>query len=175
LSEQPQNIFVRYIPFLNWENRAAKTVEEHTPVKQHPAPVKIVEKEEHIEQLEPSLDRNERLLSDEFLGDTFVSVWEKGFYDRWLSFKKQGDSLALDSLMKKPMNPGNKEKSRKLLVEYWASPFQYKGYLFMENKLVVYGLPYPGKVFVYRNRDTAVAVLPNGQFPLIEKDKFTSF
>jgi hypothetical protein len=173
--EVPQNIFVRYIPFLNWENRTDKKVEEPSLPKHPAATVKVIEKEEPIEALEPSLDRNERLLSDEFVGDTFIPIWDKGFYAKYVMYKDQKDTLAMDSLMKRLNGLSNKDKQKKLLVEYWDSPLDYKGYLYLENKLVLYGMPYPNSVYIYKVRDTSVVVLPNGQFPLIEQPKFMSF
>jgi hypothetical protein len=172
-ADKQPNIIVRYIPFLNWENRAEKKGEEAPATKPVVSQPKVVEHEDSIETLEPSLDRNERLSSDEFKGDTFVTIWDKNFFEKWMVYKKQNDTLAADSLMKKAGFV--KDKSRKLLVEFWESPVSYRGYLFNENKLVVYGLPYPTGIYMYKAQDTAVVVLPNGRFSLIDQPKFIRF
>jgi hypothetical protein len=167
------NIIVRYIPFLNWENRSDKKAED---VASRPkiAPPKTNETETPIETLEPSLDRNERLASDEFLGDTFVTIWEKNYFDKWVA-QRQNDSLGTDSLVKKTITNPSRDKTKKILVEFWESPVSYKGYLFTENKLVVYGLPFPVTVVMYKSQDTTVVVLPNGKFSLIDLPNFIRF
>lgn len=165
-----QNIFVRYIPFLNWENRSDKKAAE--PVRRTAPAVHPKDTDDSIETLEPSLDRNDRLSSDKFMGDTFVTIWEKYYFDKWVVQKKQNDSLAMDSLVRKA---GSKDKTKKLLVEFWSSPLNYRGFLFNENKLVVYGLPYPCAIYIYKDQDSAVVVLPNGRFTLIDQPKFIQF
>jgi hypothetical protein len=173
--EKPNNIFVRYIPFLNWENRSDKKVEESKQPKHIVLPSKPIEKEDAPTALEPSIDRNERLSSDEFDRDTAIAIWEKAYFDKRMAYKRMADSLGIDTAAKGANLPALKDKPKKLLVEFWQSPFQYKGYLYYENKIVLYGIEYPSTVYIYKANDTLSLVLPNGIYPLTDQPKFSSF
>jgi hypothetical protein len=73
------------------------------------------------------------------------------------------------------MSVNPKENTSKLLVEYWKSPVSYRGYLFVENKLVIYGIPFSTILYVYKDRNIYVMVLPTGSFQLTEQTNFIPF
>ena len=130
---------------------------------------------EAIDTLVPSTDRNERLLSDQFIADTFINIWEKSFFDQWIIQNELLASSTSDSIEPKIMSVNPKENTSKLLVEYWKSPVSYRGYLFVENKLVIYGIPFSTILYVYKDRNIYVMVLPTGSFQLTEQTNFIPF
>jgi hypothetical protein len=171
--EDSANVIIRYIPFLDWKGKNEKKSEPAKQNVQVPTDTAEITKDEPIEQLEPSVDGNERLLSDHFLADTFVSILDKSNYELLISQAK--DSLRGDSLPVKKAVQNPNPKTKKLLVEFWQSPVKYSGYLYADNKLVLYGISYPGKIYIYKGSDHNIVVLPFGEYPLIEQTKFTQF
>lgn len=176
--EKPSNIFVRYIPFLNWENRKEKKTE--TPIGLVKDSLSTIPSEiannDQVENLEPSLDPNERLTSDKFLADSFVTIWDSESYQQWKQFELTKDSANTDSVYFIPMpNIKSKEKAWPILVEYWESPFQYKGYLYQNNKLVLYGIPFQSQIIVYKSPNQLMVHTPMADFPLTEQTNFIPF
>jgi hypothetical protein len=80
-----------------------------------------------------------------------------------------------DSLLKK--NAGIKENlgTKELIIEYWQSPLNYKGYKLAKNKLIVFGINEnePLKIFDYGN---SLFLRFQGQYVKLEnRQEFKSF
>lgn len=80
-----------------------------------------------------------------------------------------------DSLLKK--NAGIKENlaTKELIIEYWQSPLNYKGYKLAKNKLIVFGINEnePLKIFDYGN---SLFLRIQGQYVKLEnRQEFKSF
>ncbi len=162
------NIFVRYVPFLNREPKSNRPVA--TPVAVHRTTVN----KDTITNLEPSTDRDERLRSDLYQRDTFVTVMDKAGANAWLTFWHQTDSLGADSPATRPVF-SKSNKAPIMLVEYWESPFGYKGYFLQKNTLVLYGIRQP-KIIVYKEQHELFLMLPEkGRILITEQPNFTSF
>lgn len=172
---QPRNIFVRYIPFLNREKdtQPAQAADAKTDTTNTPAPA--LTDSIHVVKLEPSVDGDERLASDQFLSDTFLTVLDMGLIEQLRSITPQSDSNFVDSVQTLARAAIAKNKSGKLLVEFWQSPVQYSGYLFAQNKLILYGVPLSTPIYLYKKNNQLVAILPSGEIELIEQPNFTSF
>jgi len=177
IDEKPKNIFVRYIPFMNWGNRLEKKpkIEKSENEPEVLATIGEVKEDEKVERLDPSIDGNERLASDLFIADTFISVCEKKWIDQYITYKNNLlDSTLFDSILVKPILPA-KDKNKTLLVEFWKSPFDYQGYLYQGNKLILYGIAFPTDVYIYAKSDTLKAILPKHKFSIIEQPNFNAF
>jgi hypothetical protein len=174
-NEKSKNVLIRYIPFLNWEKRIEKKNITSKFIHLDSNTFQNDTIAEAIDTLVPSTDRNERLLSDQFIADTFINIWEKSFFDQWIIQNELLASSTSDSIEPKIMSVNPKENTSKLLVEYWKSPVSYRGYLFVENKLVIYGIPFSTILYVYKDRNIYVMVLPTGSFQLTEQTNFIPF
>jgi hypothetical protein len=177
----PKNIFVRYIPFLNWGNRSEKSDSVKTtrakdslsiqPILMTPEP-----ETEKIETIEPALRDDERSMTDIFLNDTFISIYDKSFIEQLLAWKQyrtdsaEGDSVAV---VAQPLKP--KGKNPQLFVEFWQSPVGYKGYLFTGKKLILYGVEIPSDIYLYKENNEIHAMLPSGTLDLVIKPNFQPF
>ena len=177
----PKNIFVRYIPFLNWDNRNDKIDTVKIAVKKDSLPTKTVILEEEpateaIETIEPALKDEERSFTDIFLTDTFITIHEKAYIDQLLVWKQyRVDSASNDSIaiVLPPVKP--KGKTTQLFVEFWQSPVGYKGYLFTGKKLIVYGIESPFDIYIFKENNETRAKLPSGNLNLIPKSNFQAF
>lgn len=176
-----KNIFVRYIPFLNWDNQSDKIDSAKVAVKIDSIQKKtfILTQEptvEPIETIEPALRDEERSNTDHFLNDTFITIHEKTYIDQLLLWKQyRTDSAAGDSIaaVAQPAKP--KGKTNQLFVEFWQSPVGYKGYLFTGKKLILYGVETPFNVYIYKENNEIRALLPTGTIDLIAKPNFQPF
>ncbi|MES2780581.1 MAG: hypothetical protein V4651_11845 [Bacteroidota bacterium] len=177
----PKNIFVRYIPFLNWENRGEKIDSVKLAVKIDSIQKKtqiIVQgpKVEPIETIEPALRDEERSNTDHFLNDTFITIHEKPYIDQLLAWKQyRADSAAGDSVavIAQPTKP--KGKNNQLFVEFWQSPVGYKGYLFTGKKLILYGVETPSYIYIYKENNEIHALLPKVTINLVAQPNFQPF
>ncbi|MES2559721.1 MAG: hypothetical protein V4590_08280 [Bacteroidota bacterium] len=180
-STPPKNIFVRYIPFLNWDNRNEKIDSSKTslkkdstlkPVLTTPAP-----ETEPIETIEPAIKDEERSITDIFLNDTFITIYDKSYIDQLLGWKQYcTDSVSGDTsltVVQQPIKP--KGKNSPLFVEFWQSPVGYKGYLFTGKKLIVYGVEAPFDIYIYRDNNETNALINSSSIPLIPKSNFQPF
>lgn len=175
-TEKNSNIFVRYIPFLNWENRTEKKEMKVVQAIKDSAILDDIDEVLIIDTLEPSTNQEERLASDDFIIDTFVTVIDKATFDFLTAEQHQKDSLQLDSIMlSKPILKPIKDKRQKLLVEFWKSPVNYTGYLYAENKLVLYGLEPNTVVYIYKWNNELYAAINDLHLLLTEKNNFTRF
>jgi len=170
-SNAQSNIFVRYIPFLNRDPKP-----DPKPTQAAETPNTNVQKpvvKDSIAKLEPSTDRDERLTSDLYQRDSFVCIIEKTNADMWVSFWNKPDSLQTDSIEVPAFTKNNKTPI--LLVEYWESPFGYKGYLLQKNTLVLYGVKHD-KIILYKDQNELFMVLPEtGPMVISEQSNFSAF
>lgn len=177
----PKNIFIRYIPFLNWDKRSEKTDSIKITAKKDSIQTKLVFPEtaietEPIETIEPAIRDDERSMTDLFLNDTFITIFDKSYIDQLLIWKQyrtdsaEGDSIAM---VLQPVKP--KGKNAQLFVEFWQSPVGYKGYLFTGKKLIVYGVESPSEIYLYKENSEIHALLPAGNIQLVPKTNFQPF
>lgn len=177
----PKNIFVRYIPFLNWGNRSeksdsVKTTRAKDSLSIQPILITPEPEIEKIETIEPSLRDDERSMTDIFLNDTFISIYDKPFIEQLLAWKQyRTDSAAGDSVavVAQPLKP--KGKNPQLFVEFWQSPVGYTGYLFTGKKLILYGVEIPSDIYLYKENNEIHAMLPSGTLDLVIKPNFQPF
>lgn len=165
-----QSVLVKYIPFLNWENRSDKKTnrsEVHSAETDSTAESAL---EEPPAPLEPSVNGDERLASDQFIRDTFIMVVDELAATRIL----HPDSVLADST-DKLIPPMVKSRPQKLLVEFWESPLQYKGYLFANQKLVIYGMSPEIPLVIFKNGEELKAAWPEKTILLTELPNFIPF
>lgn len=177
----PRNIFVRYIPFLNWDNRGDKNDSVKTAVKKDSIQKEIltIAQEptiEPIETIEPALRDDERSITDHFLNDTFITIHEKSYIEQLLAWKQYRiDSAAGDSVAVVPQPARPKGKTSQLFVEFWQSPVGYKGYLFTGKKLILYGVETPSDIYIYKDNNEIHALLPKSSINLVAQPNFQPF
>lgn len=180
-NDTPKNIFVRYIPFLNWGNRveksdSVKTTHTKDSLSVQPNLIPLEPEIEKIETIEPALRDDERSMTDLFLNDTFITIYDKTYIDQLLAWKQyrldsaDGDSSAV---ITPPLKP--KGKNSQLFVEFWQSPVGYKGYLFTGKKLILYGVEMPYDIYLYKENTEIHAILPSGTLNLVNKPNFQPF
>jgi hypothetical protein len=173
-TQDTPNILVRYIPFLNWENRVSTkkiplTQKTTDTVSTQPIPA-------ITDTLEPSTDPDERLISDEFVSDTFVPILNKYAAAKlWMQFHQKDTILQMDTVNNDAWVDFKKHSDGMLLVEFWKSPFDFKGYLFTQNKLVVYGKTLPLSMYIFKEADSLFAIIQGKEIILTTQPKFTSF
>ncbi len=172
---KPKNIFIRYIPFLNWEKDKKSIPPADVKTDTGETQTALVVDSNPIARLEPSVDGEERLASDQFLSDTFIAVLDINLIEQLRSITPQTDSSYIDSVNVLVHAQTAKNKTTKVLVEFWQSPVHYSGYLFAQNKLILYGVPFGTPVYIYKKNNQLVAILPAVEIELIEQPNFTSF
>ncbi|MFO8054124.1 MAG: hypothetical protein R6U19_03055 [Bacteroidales bacterium] len=82
--------------------------------------------------------------------------------------KKNIDSLLIDDKYSKN---GSRDS---LLVEFWKSPINYKGYRRIKNRLILFGISRDDSIKIYQNKDGLFFRFKGKDFPLNETNEFRS-
>ena len=67
------------------------------------------------------------------------------------------------------------QRPRQILVEFWVSPINYKGYKMYRNKLVLFGMEEPDGVKLYRKDGKLYLKTLNKYFLIEQSEEFTSY
>lgn len=62
-----------------------------------------------------------------------------------------------------------------MIIEFWQSPLNYKGYKMSKNKLVIYGIASSGYERIYKYENTLLLKAANGVYKLDYTNDFRSF
>jgi len=95
--------------------------------------------------------------------------------------KTQEDKDGLSNSVVEKLNPaaGLPEKTNTtnavITTEFWVSPINYKGYRFLNNKLILFGIEEPDRVKLYRMKDNLYMSYQNAYFRILPSDDFVSY
>lgn len=70
---------------------------------------------------------------------------------------------------------GEKKGPKSVMVEFWKSPVNYKGYKKTKSKIIFYGLPEPDWVNLFESGDKVFLEYAGSFFILPEQEEFSSF
>jgi hypothetical protein len=127
-----------------------------------------------------SLEGNKVAINgDYFVADSLFKVLELSqIIERRNALRVKTDSLLDDStinlLVLKGFFKNASQISRQLLVEFWASPIHFRGYLFNGKKLLIYGFEPNSTVFLNYNsgNETYHIFILNKEFHLFPDNQF---
>jgi len=123
---------------------------------------------------------NNKLKADILLHDTFLAPIEKEVYElRFRVVKSRADSMNNDSITNltySRISQGKLHTDNPVLVEFWKSPVNYKGYSFNGKKLVLYGLDKPYAISLYiEKKDISLKLKDGFSAKLIKDNEFHKF
>jgi len=123
---------------------------------------------------------NNNLKADILLHDTFLAPIEKEVYElRFKVVKSRADSMNNDSITNltySRISQGKLHTDNPVLVEFWKSPVNYKGYSFNGKKLVLYGLSKPYAISLYIEKKEISLKFKDGlSVKLIKDNEFHKF
>jgi hypothetical protein len=123
---------------------------------------------------------NNKIKADIILHDTFLAPIEKEVYElRFKVVKSRADSMNNDSITNltySRISQGKLHTDNPVLVEFWKSPVNYKGYSFNGKKLVLYGFDKPYAVSLYIEKKEISLKLNDGfSAKLIKDNEFHKF